>query len=353
MTRAPKPKRAAAASKPARATKSSKADATAPKTKAFRFAVQSFNAPNASAWTETARKAESLGYSTLHLADHLLGPGPALAKTNHPVQNLAAVPAMAHAAAVTTTLKIGCRVFCIDYRLPVVLVKEAMTLDLLSDGRLELGLGAGWLEEEYRATGIEFDPPGERISRLEDVVAALRTYAADGNANVSNNSVKWRDFEGVPKPVSRPLPPLMIGGGSPRILKIAGREADIVSLNFNNREGVIGPDGVRTSSADETARKIDWIRSGAGKRFDEIEIEIGAYFTFVTEKPDDTVAMFAKTFGLTQAEMSKHPHALFGSVDTIVDELQRRRETFGISYVTVPDSVMTDFAPVVARLAGT
>jgi probable F420-dependent oxidoreductase len=329
------------------------APTTSSKPKLFRFAVQSFNAPSASAWTETARKAESLGYSTLHLADHLLGPGPALAKTNHPVQNLAAVPAMAHAAAVTTTLKIGCRVFCIDYRLPVVLVKEAMTLDLLSDGRLELGLGAGWLEEEYHATGIAFDPPGERISRLEDVVEALRAYAAEGNVAVSNDSVEWRDFEGAPKPVSRPLPPLMIGGGSPRMLKIAGREADIVSLNFNNRKGVIGPDGVRTSSADETARKIGWIREGAGKRFNKIEIEIGAYFTFVTKKPDDTVAMFAKTFGLTQAEMLKHPHALFGGVDTIVDELQRRRETFGISYVTVPDSAMADFAPVVARLAGT
>jgi len=322
-------------------------------TKPFRFAVQSFNAPSGRAWTETARKAESLGYSTLHLADHLLGPGPALAKTNHPVQNLAAVPAMAHAAAVTSTLKIGCRVFCIDYRLPIVLVKEAMTLDLLSDGRLELGLGAGWLEEEYHATGIAFDPPGERIGRLEDVVAALRAYAADGIVAVANDTVEWRDFEGVPKPVSQPLPPLMIGGGSPRILKIAGREADIVSLNFNNRMGVIGPDGVRSSSADETAKKIGWVRAGAGARFDDVEIEIGAYFTFVTNDAKGTVAMFAKTFGLTEAQMLAHPHALFGGVETIVEELQRRRETFGISYVTVSQDAMAAFAPVVARLAGT
>jgi len=322
-------------------------------TKPFRFAVQSFNAPSGSAWTETARKAESLGYSTLHLADHLLGPGPALAKTNHPVQNLAAVPAMAHAAAVTSTLKIGCRVFCIDYRLPIVLVKEAMTLDLLSDGRLELGLGAGWLEEEYHATGIAFDPPGKRISRLEDVVAALRAYAADGIVAVANDTVEWRDFEGLPKPVSRPLPPLMIGGGSPRILKIAGREADIVSLNFNNRMGVIGPDGVRSSSADETGKKIGWVRAGAGARFDDVEIEIGAYFTFVTNDAKATVAMFAKTFGLTESQMLAHPHALFGGVETIVEELQRRRETFGISYVTVSQDAMAAFAPVVAKLTGT
>ena len=325
--------------------------ATAPKP--FRFAVQSFNAATGRAWTETARKAEALGYSTLHLADHLLGPGPALAKTNHPVQNLAAVPAMAHAAAVTSTLKIGCRVFCVDYRVPVVLIKEAMTLDLLSDGRLELGLGAGWLEEEYRATGIAFDPPGERISRLEDVIAGLRAYASDGIVAVANDTIRWRDFEGVPKPVSRPLPPLMIGGGSPRILKLAGREADIVSLNFNNRMGVIGPDGVRTSSADGTAKKVGWVRTGAGARFADLEIEIGAYFTFVTNDAKSTVAMFAKTFGMTEADMRAHPHALFGGVDTIVEELQRRRETFGISYVTVPADAMEAFAPIAAKLSGT
>ena len=116
--------------------------------KPFRFAVQSFNADSGQAWRDKARKVESLGYTALHLADHIIGPGPALAKTNHPSQNLAAMPAMAFAAAATDSLKIGCRVFCVDYRLPVMLVKEAMTLDLLSDGRLELGLGAGWLEEE-------------------------------------------------------------------------------------------------------------------------------------------------------------------------------------------------------------
>ncbi len=318
----------------------------------FRFGVQAFNSVSGAAWTDTARKVESLGYSTLHLADHLLGPGPALAKTNHPVQNLAAVPAMAHAAAVTKTLKIGCRVFCIDYRLPVVLIKEAMTLDLLSDGRLELGLGAGWLEEEYHATGIEFDPPGVRISRLEDVIAGLRAYAADGHANLSNDTIRWRDFEGLPKPVTRPHPPLMIGGGSPRILRIAGREADIVSLNFNNRAGIIGPDGVQSSSAAETAKKIGWVRAGAGARFDSIEIEIGAYFTFVTDDAKPMVSMFAKNFGVSEADMLTHPHALFGGVETIVEELQRRREQYGISYVTVSGDAMDAFAPVVARLNG-
>jgi probable F420-dependent oxidoreductase len=321
-------------------------------TRPFRFGVQSFNATTGKEWSERARRAEALGYSALHLADHLLGPGPALAKTNHPVQNLAAVPAMAHAAAVTSTLKVGCRVFCIDYRYPIVLAKEAMTLDLLSDGRLELGLGAGWLEEEYHATGLGFDPPGKRIDRLEDVIAGLRAFAGEGLVDVHNETIRWRDFEGVPKPMRRPLPPLMIGGGSPRILRLAGREADIVSLNFNNRAGVIGPDGVQTSSAAETERKIGWVKDGAGPRFDSIDLEIGAYFTFVTDDAKPVVAMFAKTFGLSEADMLAHPHALFGSVERICEELNARRERFGINYVTVPQDAMEAFAPVVARLSG-
>jgi probable F420-dependent oxidoreductase len=318
----------------------------------FRFGVQSFNAENARDWSEKARKTESLGYSALHLADHILGPGPALEKTNHPIQNMAAVPAMAHAAAVTDSIRIGCRVFCIDYRHPVVFAKEAMTLDMLSEGRLELGLGAGWLEEEYHATGFPFDAPGERITRLEEVLAGLRAFAGDGVVQVDNGALTWRDFEGLPKPVQKPMPPIMIGGGSPRILRIAGREADIVSLNFNNRAGVIGPDGVGTSTAAETEKKIGWIKAGAGDRFDDVEIEIGAYFTFVMDDASSVIEMFAQNFGFSEDEMRQHPHALFGSVDTICEELQRRRETFGISYVTVPDDAMEAFAPVVAKLAG-
>lgn len=316
----------------------------------FRFAVQSFNADSAEEWTERARRAEALGYSTLFLADHLLGPGPAIDKTAHPVQNLAAIPAMAHAAAVTSTIHVGCRVFCIDYHDPLVLIKSAMTIDKLSNGRLELGLGAGWLKEEYAAANIAFDEPRVRIDRLGDVIEALRAFAADGQVDVANDTVRWRDFEGLPKPLSKP--PLMIGGGSPRVLRLAGREADIVSLNFNNRAGVIGPDGVRSSSADETERKLRWVREGAGERFGELEIEIGAYFTFVMDDPGEPLAAMAGAFGYSEDEMRQHPHALFGSVDTVCEELERRRERFGISYVTVGDGAMEAFAPVVARLAG-
>ncbi len=316
----------------------------------FRFAVQAFNAESGSDWADKVRRAEALGYSAFHLADHLLGPGPAIAKTNHPVQAVAAIPAMSYAAAVTRDIHIGCRVFCIDYHNPLVLIKSAMTIDMLSGGRLELGLGAGWLQEEYAAVGLQFDPPGTRIDRLADVIEGIKAFRAEGPVNVHNRTLQWRDFEGIPKPVSKP--PVMIGGGSPRILRLAGREADIVSLNFNNRAGIIGPDGVRSSSEEETRRKVGWIREGAGDRFADVEIEIGAYFTFVLDDPSAVLGEFARNFGYSEDEMRRHPHALFGSVDTVCEELERRRELHGISYVTVGETAMDSFAPVVARLTG-
>jgi probable F420-dependent oxidoreductase len=318
--------------------------------RAFRFGVQSFNADSGAQWAAKARRAEALGYSAFHLADHLIGPGPALERSAHPVQNLAALPAMAYAAAVTSTIRIGCRVFCIDYYNPLVLAKSAMTIDLLSDGRLELGLGAGWLQDEYAAIGLKFDEPGVRVDRLADVIEGIRAFSAEGPINVDNATLRWQEFEGVPKPVSKP--PLMIGGGSPRILRLAGREADIVSLNFNNRSGKLGPQGVQSSSEERTERKLAWVREAAGARFETLEIEIGAYFTFVMDDPAPMVENFARMFGYSPSEMLRHPHALFGSVAAICEELERRREIHGISYITVSDVAMEAFAPVVERLSG-
>ncbi|MBL6689283.1 MAG: TIGR03621 family F420-dependent LLM class oxidoreductase [Pseudomonadales bacterium] len=318
--------------------------------KPFRFGVQSFNADSAEDWTQQVQRAEELGYSAFHLADHILGPGPALEKANHPEQNLAAIPAMAYAAAMTKNIHIGCRVFCVDYHLPIVLIKSAMTIDKLSGGRLEFGLGAGWITEEYQALGITKDEPRVRIDRLADVIEGVKAFCGDGMADLSNDTINWSDFSGVPKPLSKP--PIMVGGGSPRVLRLAGREADIVSLNFNNRSGMIGPDGVGMSTEDETKKKIRWVQEGAGDRFDDLEIEIGAYFTFVMEDPSPVLGQFAQMFGMSEEEMSKHPHALFGSVDAICDELERRRELFGISYITVGKDNMDSFAPVVQRLNG-
>ena len=315
----------------------------------FRFAVQSFSAASAREWRERAKRAEGLGYSALHLADHVIGPGPAIAKSNHPIQQLAAVPAMMAAADATTTLKVGCRVFCVDYQHPAVLAKQAATIDLLSDGRLELGLGAGWLAAEYEALGLHMDPPGARIARLAETVAAFRALFSGDEVAIAGKNVQLAGFSGAPQ---RRFPPLMIGGGGRRVLSLAAREADIVSLNFDNRSGVLGPAGVRSGSADATAEKIGWVKAAAGARFAALELEIGAYFTFVQPGAEKIAAGMGQAMGIETAEMLRHPHGLFGSVDAVCDELRRRREQYGISYVTVGDTALEPFAPVVARLAG-
>jgi len=320
-------------------------------TRPFRFGVQCYAPASAAEWRALAKRAEALGYSAFHLADHVIGPGPKLAATNHPVQTVAAIPAMAVAAEATSTIRIGCRVLCIDYRNPVMLAKELATLDFFSGGRLEVGLGAGWLENEYEAMGVPFDPPGVRLDRLEEIIALLRQCFGEGEVDIEGKHVHATGFQAVPTPAKQP--PLMIGGGSRRILGIAGREADIVSLNFDNSSGKIGPAGVGSSTAELTERKIGWIRDGAGARFDEIELEIAAYFTVVTDDVTATTERMAGMFALTPEEFAEHPHALIGPVDAICESLRERRERFGISYVTFGAAAMEAAAPIVERLTGT
>lgn len=320
--------------------------------KPFRFGVQAYQAESAKEWRSTAQRAEALGYSSLHLADHYFGPGRLEQETAHPVQTLAAVPAMAMAAEATDRIRIGCRVFCIDYHVPAVLAKEAATLDLLSEGRLELGLGAGWIQAEYEAMGVQWDPAAVRIQRLAEVVALFKAHFGGAQIDLSGEHVRVSGYAGVPVPVQRPRPPIMIGGGAPKVLALAGREADIVSLNFNNSAGRLGPASVRGSTADETDRKIGWIRDGAGERFSGIELEIAAYFVSVTDDRAGQTAAMAAGFGLEPDQMDEHPHVLVGTVAEIADRLMQRRERYGISYVTVGAKVMEEFAPVVERLTG-
>lgn len=318
----------------------------------FRFAVQSFSASSAREWRERAQRVEGLGYSALHLADHILGPGAAIAPTFHPVQELAAVPAMAMAAEATETLRIGSRVFCVDYRHPAVLAKEAATLDLLSEGRLELGLGAGWLSNEYAAVGIDFDSARTRIDRLAEVVELIKAHSAGEPLSIDGEYVHAVDYQGVPESVQKPHPPIMIGGGSRRVLELAAREAQVVSFNFNNRSGVLGPEGVRTGTEEATATKVGWVREAAGERFGQLELEIGAYFAAVGDSAQAACSGMAAAFGLAEEDMRAHPHALFGSVDAICEELERRRDLLGLHYITVGHDVMENFGPVVARLTG-
>jgi probable F420-dependent oxidoreductase len=321
-----------------------------PHSRPFRFAVQSYSATSGQDWRDQARRAEDLGYGALHLADHVIGPGPALAATNHPVQDVAAIPAMAVAAEATTTLTIGCRVLCTDYRNPVILAKELATLDLFAPGRIEIGLGAGWLANEYAAIGVPFDRPGVRIDRMLETLAVIRACFAGEPVDVVGEHVHATGFTATPP---RPATPrLMIGGGARRILGIAAREADVVSLNFDNSAGRIGPEGIGSGTADGTAEKIGWVRTAAGTRFDSLELEIGAYFCAVTDQTEATLGAMAPRLGLTAEQLAEHPHALIGSVDQIIEHLLDRRERYGISSVTVGRTVAEQFAPIVAKLTG-
>ena len=326
-------------------------------TRPFRFGLQSYAADTPQDWRDQARRAESLGFSTFSVADHVIGPGPALTATNHPVQNVAAIPAMAVAIEATDTITIGSRVFCTDYRQPVMFAKELATLAFFSEGRLEIGLGCGWLQGEYEAMGVQWDRAGIRLDRFEETVELIRQHFGDGLVDVTGEHVSAAGFEGVPKPPNG-TPPIMIGGGAQRVLGIAGREADIISLNFDNSSGKIGPDGVGSSTADLTEQKIGYVRNGAeqrsdGRGFDDLEIEIGAYFTVVTDQRDATLQKMAPMFQLEPDQLAEHPHALIGSVDTICDQIEERRDTYGISYVTFGASAIDSVAPIVDRLAGT
>jgi probable F420-dependent oxidoreductase len=318
----------------------------------FRFSVQAFEATSAKQWTELARQAEDLGYSTLFTTDHYFGPGEISATSGHRPVDVAPLSAMMSAAAVTERLRVGCRVSCVDYHNPVVLAKELATIDLLSEGRLEAGLGAGWVAAEYDGIGIPMDGPGVRIERLAEVVSLLKAHWSGDDINIDGKYVHAHGFAGRPIPVQKPHPPIFIGGGSPRILRLAGRLADIVSLNFNNASGRLGSSSVMSSGAAETEEKISWIRDGAGDRFDQIEIEIGAYFVGVGDGAGAQLDAMAARFGVSADEFASHPHAFFGSVDQICELLLERRERFGVSYVTVAQRHLDEFGPVIAAMAG-
>jgi len=320
--------------------------------KPFRFGVQAFEASTASEWYEIVRKAEDLGYSTLFSSDHYFGPGEIAAATGHRPVDMAPLTSIAMAAARSTTLRVGCRVFCCDFHHPVVLAKEMATLDVLSEGRLEVGLGAGWIRDEYDGLGVAMASAGQRIAKLGEFVDLMRAHWSGEQIDVHGSYVDVTGFSGLPRPVQQPGPPIIIGGGAPKILRLAGERADIVSINFNNSSGKLGSASVMSSGADETTDKVGWIREGAGDRFDAIEIEIGAYFVAVGDGAADQLDAMASRFGVGAADFASHPHALFGSVDEICDVLRARRDRYGSSYVTVAQRYLDEFAPVVAALAG-
>lgn len=314
-------------------------------TRPFRFGFQTHRLPEGSRdWADHARKVEDLGYSTLFVPDHF---GAQLS----PIVSLMA------AADATTDLRVGTLVFGNDYRHPVVLAKDAASLDVLSDGRFELGLGAGWMNTDYEQAGIAHDTPAVRVDRMEEAVAVLKGLFADGPFSYEGEHYKISGLDGQPKPTKtfgqKPGPPLLIGGGGKRVLSIAGREADIVGINPALRSGQVDTDTARNGSAADTDRKLQWVRDAAGDRFDEIELNMLVFAVVVTDDKAGTTAKLAPLFGLDPDDLDDMPHAWIGSVDEICEDLQRYRERWGVSYIVVQEDALDAAAPVVARLTGT
>ena len=306
----------------------------------FRFGVMAAKARSSVEWAETARKAESLGYSALLMPDHF-------------GDQLSPVPALATAAAVTASLRIGTLVFANDFRHPAVLAKETATLDLLSDGRLEVGVGAGWMTEDYTWTGIAHDRAGLRIDRMIESIAVLRGLWGDDAFSFEGEHYTVTGMNGLPKPVQAGGPPIIVGGGAKRVLSTAARLADIVGVNPNVGEGKVGPEAIASMSADATDEKLGWVRDAAGDRFDDIEISILKFVTIVTDDRDVVAGKVGGAMGMDAETLLASPHTMVGSVEQIADDLVEQRERWQGSYVTVQSDALEAFAPVVAVLAGT
>ncbi|MEA2523319.1 MAG: hypothetical protein QOG89_373 [Thermomicrobiales bacterium] len=285
------------------------------------------------------RRVEDLGYSSYLALDHF-------------VRGLDPVASLMAAAMATERLRVGSFVFDNDFRHPALIAKAAASLDVLSGGRLELGIGAGWLKEEYDQTGIPFDPASVRIERMTEAVQLLkRIFTEEHPVSFTGAHYTVADLICPPHPVQKPHPPIIIGGGSKRVLSVAGREADIVGITTRAR-----PDGSKDTTditAAATAEKIAWVREAAGDRFAEIELNVIVGDIHVTDDRAGTAERIANQYGVTPDEVLASPLVLIGSVDEMVEHLQERRERYGFSYIVVIEPNLDRLAPVVARLAGT
>jgi probable F420-dependent oxidoreductase len=309
----------------------------------FRFAAQLSKAPDGTArgWAEQARHAEDLGYGTLFMPDHF-------------GDQLAPIPALAAVAAATTTLRMGSLVFGNDYRHPFVLAKEAATLDLLSAGRFELSLGAGWMKTDYEEAGLPYDEPRVRVERFEEAVQVVQgLLRTDGPYSFDGTHYQVREHTLNPRPVQRPGPPLIIGGGGRRVLTFAARNADIVSINVNLREGTGGAETAPNASPERTREKVAWVKDAAGDRFDDLELNALIGFVMITDDASGIAETMAPHFGIDVADALHIPLALLGTLDEMAEELRWRREEYGISYWSIEADSWEALGPMVAKLAGT
>lgn len=313
--------------------------------KPFRFGVQLSDLP-ADGWADRVRRIEALGYSTVFVPDHF---GSQL----DPTTTLAAI------AAVTTRLHVGSLVYDVDYRHPVVYAKAAATLHLLSGGRHEFGLGAGWMESDYIEAGIAYERPGVRIARLAEALEICRAMWTQERTTFAGEHYRVTNIAQAAKLPAGAQPKVLVGGGGKRVLSLAGRMADIVGINPTLVEGRVTQQTARDLAPDHVREKIGWIRDAAakaGRSDDAIELSSLAFVTAITDQAAGLRAAMAENTGMSEAEVRDCPIFLVGSGAEICDGLARRREETGISYVVIQGGEMNVVerfaADVVARLAG-
>jgi probable F420-dependent oxidoreductase len=312
----------------------------------FRFGIINEQLLPAGAWVAHVRQAERYGYATFLIRDHFV--------PDYFGDQLGPVAALMAAANATETLRVGSLVIDNDYRHPVILAKEAATIDMLSGGRLELGLGAGWLETEYRQAGLPYDPAKVRIDRLEEAIQVLKGLFAEGPLTFSGEHYTISGLNGFPKPAQRPHPPLLIGAGQKRMLRLAGREATIVGILTTSVATGVVADTPDERLPEAVAQKLAWVREGAGARFDELELSLVPSIVITQRRRQETEQLIQRKGwgGISVEQVWEMPSVFIGSIEQIGEDMEARRAQYGFSYYVVSDEVMDSFAPVVARLAG-
>ena len=306
----------------------------------FRFGVNVRDASSQAVWQDKARKAEDLGYSTFLVPDHLAA-------------MLATIPAVMSAAAATKHLRVGTNVLNNDLRHPVLLAREAATMDLLTDGRLDLGLGAGYMRIEYEQAGLRFDRGGVRVERLAESIAIIKGLLGGSEVNFTGRHYRVTGHQIHPLPVQRPHPPIVVGGNGPRLLALAAKEADIVNFTgITFTRGGTAPDmsGWRAAAIDERMRVV---RDAAGERFDRLVLSAQVQRVIVSDRRREAAAELQQSWKqLSVDEILEAPYALIGSVDEMVESLHARRERWGLSYFVTFEQFLETLAPVVAKLSG-
>ncbi len=308
--------------------------------KLFRFGVNVGRAPSRAAWAEKARKLEDLGYAVLTVPDHL-------------TDLLAPLPVLVSAAEATTRLRVGTNVLNNDLRHPVLVAREAATVDLLTEGRFQLGLGAGHMQSEYAQAGLGFDAAGTRVVRLAEAVTIIKGLFTGAPVTFAGQHYHVTGHQLHPLPIQRPHPPVLIGGNGRQLLTLAAQAADIVGFTgFTLRRGGTAPDfaGWKVAGIEE---RMQLVREAAGARYDGLELNALVQRVVVTDhRRQAAEELTGRWPQLRPEDLLQCPYVLIGTVDQMVEDLQAYRERWGLSYYVIFEPYVEAFAPVVARLAG-